>query len=284
MLECYKCGNKILKESDFYICAECGSNYPIIENVPRFNEIINSNEYNYEEYATEINKIAKAENIHFWFKSRNKFIAHLFNKFISRNDKILEVGAGTGSISAVLKKEGYDMSIGEIHPCGIEYARSKTKKMSIPIYQFDITKSPFRNEFDVVCLFDVLEHIKDDTKVVQNIYKILKKKGKIVLTVPAHMWLWCEDDEISNHFRRYEIKNLKEMLNKEGFSIKYATNFFIAIIPLLYIRTKIKASKEISINPLVNLILLIVSNIENKILNYISSKIGGSIIIIAEKK
>jgi len=104
-----------------------------------------------------------------------------------------------------------------------------------------------------------------------------------VLTVPAHMWLWCEEDEVSNHFKRYEIDSLKELLKDEGFIINYATNFFISIVPLLYLRTKSKSSNEIKINPIINFILSAVSNIENKILKFILSKIGGSIIIVAEK-
>jgi len=104
-----------------------------------------------------------------------------------------------------------------------------------------------------------------------------------VLTVPAHMWLWCDEDEVSNHFKRYELNSLKKLLKDEGFAIKYATNFFISIVPLLYLRTKSKSSDEITINPIVNFILSAISNIENKILKFVSSKIGGSIIIVAEK-
>ena len=105
---------------------------------------------------------------------------------------------------------------------------------------------------------------------------MLKPNGKVVLTVPAHMWLWCEEDEVSNHFKRYELDNLKKMLISEGFTISYATHFFLSIIPLLYIRTKSKASNNIKINPIINLALSIASNIENGDENWNSHSIDTS--------
>jgi len=282
MLICHKCSNNIMREEEKYICSSCKEEYPIIQNVPYFNKDINSQEYNFNEYTIEIDKIADAELDHFWFESRRNLILQVFNKYISKKDKIIEIGAGTGSVARMLNENGYDLSIGEIHEHGIKYAL-ENNQANLPIYQFDIMKNPFKNHFDVVGLFDVLEHIKDDELAIKHIYTMLNDSGKIIITVPAHMWLWCEDDEVSNHYKRYELDSLKELLKQEGFSIKYATNFFISIIPLLYLRTKSSSSAKIKINPIINIILSTISNIENKFLNLISSKIGGSIIIVAEK-
>lgn len=282
MIVCQKCEDEVLRNDDKYICKSCNEGYSIINGVPYFYKNINKEDYKLDEYTIEIDKIANAEQNHFWFKSRRNLILQVFDKFISKKDKVIEIGAGTGSIARMLNTEGYNLSIGEIHPNGIEYALKNNDK-NLPIYQFNIMNNPFKNHFDVVGLFDVLEHIEDDKLAINNIGKMLKDGGKIILTVPAHMWLWCEEDEVSNHFKRYEIDSLKGLLITEGFTIKYASNFFISLIPLLYLRTKSKSSSDIKINPIVNFILSAVSNIENKILKFISSKIGGSIIIVAEK-
>jgi len=282
MLICHKCNNNVIREDEKYICHSCKEEYPILQNIPYFDKNIKNQEYNFNEYTIEIDKIAAAELDHFWFKSRRNLILQIFNKYISKNDEIIEIGAGTGSVARMLDENGFNLSIGEIHEHGIKYAL-KNNENNLPIYQFDIMKNPFKNHFDVVGLFDVLEHIKNDELAIKYIYTMLKDNGKIVITVPAHMWLWCEDDEVSNHFKRYELNNLTELLIKEGFKIKYATHFFISIIPLLYLRTRTTSSDEIKINPIINFILSIVSNIENKFLKFISSKIGGSIIIVAEK-
>jgi len=282
MIICPQCQEEISRNDNEYICKLCNIKYPIIDNVPYFKNYVDAKEYDLAEYTVEIDKIANAEKEHFWFKSRRNLILQIFNKFISKKDKVIEIGAGTGSISRMLSDDGYDISIGEIHPNGIQYAL-KNNNQKLSIYQFDIMQNPFMEHFDVVGLFDVLEHIEDDKLAIYNISKMLKRGGKIVLTVPAHMWLWCEEDEISNHFKRYELNSLKQLLKEEGFSIKYASNFFISIVPLLYLRTKSKSSADIKINPIINFILSMVSNVENKILNSIVSKVGGSIIIVAEK-
>ena len=284
MIVCHKCSNNIYKEEDDggYVCKFCDEKYPIINSVTYFDQSTSDKEYNFNEYQIEIDKIYNAERDHFWFKSRRNLILQVFNKFISKKDKIIEIGAGTGSIAMMLSNNDYDLSIGELHPSGIEYfLRDNNRKL--PIYQFNIMNNPFKEHFDVVGLFDVLEHIKDDKLAIRHIYNMLKPNGKVVLTVPAHMWLWCEEDEVSNHFKRYELDNLKKMLISEGFTISYATHFFLSIIPLLYIRTKSKASNNIKINPIINLALSIASNIENKLLNFISFRMGGSIIMVGEK-
>jgi len=129
-----------------------------------------------------------------------------------------------------------------------------------------------------------LEHIKDDGLAIQNIRNMLTINGRVVLTVPAHMWLWSEEDEVSNHFKRYELDDIKKLLIDNGFLITYASNFFISIIPLLYLRTKRKSLDEIKINPIINFILFKISIFENKLLKFLSFGVGGSIILVAEKK
>lgn len=282
MIICCNCKNELKKEKEKYYCDKCHSEYKVINDVPYFYNYVDNDEYNFDDYSIEINKIANAEEKHFWFKSRRNLILQIFERFISKKAKIIEIGAGTGSIARMLTDYNYKVSIGEIHPNGIAYALKKNDK-NLPIYQFNIMDNPFKNHFDVVGMFDVLEHIQNDKLAIKNIKHMLSDRGKIVLTVPAHMWLWCEEDKISNHFIRYEQNNLKQILIDEGFSIKYASNFFISILPLLYLRKKMKPSNNIKINPIINFILLLISNLENKILNFVTFKIGGSIIIVAEK-
>ena len=282
MIVCPECKKDLVKDNNKYFCHLCNKEYDIKNNIPYFYNDISDKEYDFCEYKIEIDKIANAEEGHFWFKSRRNLILQTFKKNISTQNKIIEIGAGTGSIARMLVNNNYDVSIGEIHPNGIEYALNDNDK-NLDIYQFNIMKNPFKNHFDVVGLFDVLEHIEDDRLAIKNISDMLTRKGKIVLTVPAHMWLWCEEDDVSNHFKRYNLNTLKQLLIDEGFQIKYATNFFISIVPLLYLRTKSKSSDEIKINPIINFILEKISNVENKLLNFISSSVGGSIIIVAEK-
>ena len=154
---------------------------------------------------------------------------------------------------------------------------------------------PFEEEFDSVCMFDVLEHIENDDLALSKVYKSLNKDGAIVLTVPSHMWLWNRDDTIGCHKIRYTKEKLIKKLESNGFKILKAKYFFISIIPLLWLRTILNKddasnvkeeeyNKNISINHMVNNVLLFISRVENKINNLLPNLFGGSLFVIAIKK
>lgn len=249
---------------------------------------------NHEDYNVKgLDKLYVQEEKHFWFLARKFFILQNFRKYIDKNSKIIEVGAGTGNVSRNLQKNGYEnICVGEMHINGLKYAKSYGIK---ECYQFDLLNIPFEKEFDTVCMFDVLEHIERDNLALQNVHKMLNERGNIVLTVPSHMWLWNRDDTIAGHKRRYTKKDLLEKLKENGFEIVIARYFFIFITPLLFLRrvlnkdnrSKVKdeeLNKDISINPNLSKILLFISNIENRINKFLPNKFGGSLFIIARKK
>jgi SAM-dependent methyltransferase len=90
---------------------------------------------------------------------------------------------------------------------------------------------------DMVCAFDVIEHIEDHEKAISEVYRILKENGYIYLTVPAFNFLWSNHDEINHHFRRYKLKDLKKILKENGFTIEYCSYFnFFLFLPILFTR------------------------------------------------
>ena len=95
-----------------------------------------------------------------------------------KNNKIIEIGAGTGNITCMLYSQGYEkISVGEIHFNGLEYS----KRYGITeLYQFDLLNPPFKDNFDVAGVFDVIEHLTDDNLAIKNIYNILNQKGKVL--------------------------------------------------------------------------------------------------------
>jgi len=242
--------------------------------------------------AQGLDNLYKAEEQHFWFIARKEFIYQQMKYNINLTSKIIEIGAGTGNVSRYLIKNGYkNVSVGEMHLNGLKYAKNYGINNC---YQFNLLEIPFQNEFDNVCMFDVLEHIKDDELALKNIHKSLVKKGNIILTVPSHMWLWNRDDAIAGHKIRYTKKTLIKKLESNGFEIVVARYFFISITPLLFLRKIFNKDNkstveedefeiDISMNPLLNSILLNISKIENKINRFLPNLFGGSLFIIARR-
>lgn len=185
-----------------------------------------------------------AENKHFWHIARREFIyqeisrilASLYPQDNGKSTKILDVGAGTGSVTRHFLSQGFNnIALGEIHPQGLEYAKTYGIK---DLYCMDLLDVPFVNEFDCIFAFDVLEHIDDDLVALKNMKSMLKNNTKslLALSVPAHKWLWNAHDVSVHHKRRYTKNELVALMQQSGFEIVCAKYFFISITPLLWVR------------------------------------------------
>ena len=264
--------------------------YKELEGMKIFDENICENHTDYNSKSLDI--LFAQEEKHFWFLCRKEFILQHIKNYISKENRIMEIGAGTGNVSRFLQKNGYkNISVGEMHLNGLRYAKNYGIE---ECYKFNLLDSPFENEFDSILMFDVLEHIQDDDLALQNINKSLKKNGNLILTVPSHMWLWNRDDTIAGHKIRYTKTNLIKKLENNGFKIINARYFFMSITPLLYLRrilnkdTKSNVKNEeyeynMSINPIISKILYFICRIENKINKFLPNLFGGSLFIIVRK-
>jgi SAM-dependent methyltransferase len=100
-------------------------------------------------------------------------------------------------------------------------AVSKLKKAQGNAFQAKAEKLPFKsNFFDLVCAFDVFEHVKDDKKAFKEVFRVLKKKGILIFSIPLFEKYWSAWDELAGHQRRYEPPRLEKLLQKKGFQVE----------------------------------------------------------------
>lgn len=265
-------------------------NYKDIDGIKVYNPEISDEHVDFN--AKHLDNLYKAENNLFWSIIRKEYILEKFKKYIDKNLSIIEIGAGTGDVSRSLLSNGYNnIAVGEMHLNGLKYAKTYGIK---ECYQFDLLETPFEDKFDVVCMFDVLEHIENDLLALEQSYKMLKDNGHIIVTVPAHIWLWNRSDRIVGHKRRYIKDELKEKIEKVGFEIVEINYFFIFITPLLYIRKLLdyddgsdienkETFKHLELNVIINKLLLFISRLESKFNKFLPNKFGGSLFLIAKK-
>lgn len=289
MILCPNCQEELSLRGEILECPEC------LNQVNKKNGIFVFHPHYSKEFSNHtlegLEAIHSVEDYHFWFRTRAKYIVRIIKKFINKDAQIIDIGAGSGNVSRILKDEGYKMAVGEIQLPGLYWA----KKYGIKdLYQFDLNLPVFRNHFDVVCLFDVLEHLENDDLAIKSVKTMLREKGKVVITVPAHKWLWNKRDVLERHRRRYELKEIKDLFLQNGFKIIMCKHFFVSILPLLVVRKffscaegveclQNKIGDNVKINPLVNKLLYYMVTLENLILGKFSLKIGGSITVVAEK-
>jgi SAM-dependent methyltransferase len=228
-------------------------------------------------------RLREAEEKHFWFKVRRQWIFDKVKRFIPPPAKFLEAGCGTGNISSFLAQKGYEVIGCEYYPEAFSISWPDFMKV-----QGDANNLPFKNDsFDVVGLFDMIEHFQDDTKPIKEAIRVLNGKGILVITVPAREELWSWFDESSQHKRRYSIKRLKEIfsleMNLKPLLMEYM--FMSLYMPMKWTRKKCKKSggNQLKINRYINVILNGLFNMERIISKVIPLPIGTSIIAVAQK-
>ena len=244
------------------------------------------------------------EDRHFWFRARNRVIDTIVRQITANlvpGYRVLEVGCGTGNVLRILEKGcNNGVVIGmDLFAEGLQYARERT---SCLLVQGDIQAPPFSTSFDMIGLFDVLEHLPDDIQVLRDVHTMLAQRGIVLLTLPAHPSLWSYFDEASHHCRRYKIADLERKLSSTGYHVEYMTQYMTSIFPLFWFWRRRKSpgnrrptvsanatrdlvSAELRITPVVNdlLAFLLVQEVR-VIARRHRLPIGTSLLVIARKK
>ena len=183
------------------------------------------------------------EDRHFWFRARNRVISTLVSQItagLASGYRVLEVGCGTGNVLRVLEQacpRGLVVGM-DLFAEGLQYAR---QRMSCPLVQGDMHAPPFGTPFDLIGLFDLLEHLPDDVQVLSNLHVMLAPEGALLLTVPAHPSLWSYFDEASHHCRRYELAELESKLIRTGYRVEYLTQYMVSIFPMVWLGRRLAA-------------------------------------------
>jgi len=248
-------------------------------------------------------QISDVEDRHFWFRARNQAVAALTSQTatsMGNGYRVLEGGCGTGNVLRVLERTCSGGTVVGMHLFseGLQYARRRT---SCSLVHGDINALPFAGPFDLVCPFDVLEHLHDDVQVLGSLDKVLLGNGVLLLTVPAHPSLWSYFDEASDHCRRYELRELESKLVGAGYRVEYITYYMASIFPLVWLcrrlrsvkrrnattdvdGTKALASGELRVIPVVNSLLAFLLFLEARLIaRRWHLPIGTSLLAVARR-
>ena len=242
------------------------------------------------------------EDKHAWFAGRTRAIlkyldAEMPPRQAGDSRLVLDVGGGAGNMTHHLAHFGHVINL-DANPRPLVVA----KQRGIDSLEAVGNQMPFDdNTFDLIALLDTVEHIPDEFGVFEDCLRVLKPGGKLMVTVPALMWLWSYNDVINEHQRRYTAPELKQKLETTGFSVKRASynNFFlfplIAGIRLLrpynpdlespHLTTE-EEVYQVEMEPIpepANTALHGVYWLEAQLLQHFSLPIGNSVLAIAEK-
>ncbi|MBS1912529.1 MAG: class I SAM-dependent methyltransferase [Bacteroidetes bacterium] len=231
------------------------------------------------------------EESHWWFAARSAIVRRAIERYgnLKPGDTILDIGCGTGAIlkemSATYNAVGIDMS-----PLAIEYSKRRGLKN---VFQMTVEEFP-RDKFNVkgITLLDVIEHIDDDLAVLKAAREIVGTEGRIIITVPAYMWLWSSHDVANHHKRRYTAKRLRKVLDDAGLEPVKMTYYNTLLFPLAAVKKLLSRSKSADVasravdqpSAFVNTIFKAVFSLERFIVPFINLPYGVSLLTVARAK
>jgi ubiquinone/menaquinone biosynthesis C-methylase UbiE len=235
----------------------------------------------------------RVENDHWWFVGRRRILEQMLfeitaelKKTNSKELRILDVGCGTGANLKMLNNFGQAEGV-DVSDEALEYCRLKGLNVKKGLAE----SLPFEDEvFDITAALDVIEHLDDDSAGLREIYRVTKNGGFALFFVPAFMWLWGVQDDVSNHRIRYTMPQFTDRVKKAGFEIHKATyaniTFFLPILlgRQLMRLTGIKPESENNLNiSLLNGPLGWLFGLERHLLKYSKLPFGVSIIVVGRK-
>ncbi|MEO1254361.1 MAG: class I SAM-dependent methyltransferase [Bacteroidota bacterium] len=177
-------------------------------------------------------QMSQLEAVHWWFVGRRAILDASIRRFsLPDRAAILEAGCGTGGNLAMLSAHGkvsameYDSVAREMSVSrGIGSVAAGSLPDAIPFEP---------QQFEMIALFDVLEHLDEDVESLKALQKRLTPDGRLILTVPANPWMWSHHDEIHHHRRRYTLQHLRRVVKSAGYEITYASYFNFLLFPLI---------------------------------------------------
>ncbi|HEU4806371.1 MAG TPA: class I SAM-dependent methyltransferase [Nitrobacter sp.] len=134
--------------------------------------------------------------------------------------RLLEIGPGAGAMLLENAERGFRCEALELSAEARELATAMLAYSTHAIPMHEEPAADWDRRFDVICAFEVLEHIEDDGAALAQWMSWLKPGGHLLLSVPAHMRLWNARDEWAGHVRRYERDPLIALFGQTGLQIE----------------------------------------------------------------
>lgn len=235
----------------------------------------------------------RLDQTHWWLRARRKVVFDVLDRTApGPYMRALDIGCGGNIINTleIGKRAGSVLGL-EISDEAIQFA--KKTHPGLLLIKGTWPDVSLEQTFNLVAMFDVLEHIEEEVQALQKTEAVLEPGGVLILTLPALNTLWSEHDEYAHHLRRYTKSRVRQLIEENTtLQIERITYFNILLFPPIFGFRIIKHALGIrssttdffSVPHWLNQLLELVFGSERFLLRFINFPIGVSILCIARKK
>lgn len=242
--------------------------------------------------VVEQEKYYKLGKEYWWLAGKYQMVynqlAALYPKSGAELD-VLDMGCGPGNMTDYLTGFG-DVVGSDLSEDALVYSKTRgNDKLFMGLGE----SLPLKDEtFDLLVALDVLEHIDEEARATEELYRVIRPGGRLCMTVPAYQFLWGKHDDMYGHKRRYTAGEVRRKLSSAGFVIEKLTYFEAPFVPPLLVFRKLKnllnmkdgGDDFITVPRWLNSLLLGVLSVEDFFLRYIEIPFGVTILCIARKE
>ena len=180
---------------------------------------------------------------HFWVSRRFSVLQTIANGVLRGAANIAEVGCGHGLLQRQLE-DGYGKPVTgfDLNEYGLKHNVSRISRVCC--YDIHQRNQELRGKFDVILLFDVLEHISDEDSFMDALLFHLAPQGQVIMNVPAGRWAFSKYDTAAGHVRRYAVKDLRAVAQRNNLEIEKWTWWGFPLIPTVAVRKLVLMVKQ----------------------------------------
>lgn len=191
---------------------------------------------NPDEYA----KLERVEREHWFYAGKREIVFHWLRKQgrLRSGQLLVDCGAGTGFFAKEATQFCDVIAVDDFEE-SLAIARRHLGENSVR--KGSCTSLPLDDAVaDSVTALDVIEHVEEDGKAVQEMARILKPGGTLVITVPAFQALWSDWDVVLHHHRRYRRANLVPLIRDAGLELVHCNYVNVLVFPAVYVVRKLR--------------------------------------------
>jgi 2-polyprenyl-3-methyl-5-hydroxy-6-metoxy-1,4-benzoquinol methylase len=292
-IRCCVCNNEDINSISFkyrkenFIVVECNKCSFIF--VPQYF----SKKISYEDYKDEkvLEQVRKGNN---WLKIQRHLLRFKLIRKYKPSGKLFDLGTGWGHFLFTGKQLGYEVSGIEVSDTAYKYA---TEELKLPVEHINFFDMGINKQaYDLITMWDVLEHIPDADEVIKRCNLMLKDGGYVILQVPQIDSLFAKRLKENWHMISYGHVNyfskdtIRKLFERHGFEVKKIKSSFEFKLFLMYVLGKKKTSEsdkqeyfnKTADKPMWMLKIMVVAH--DVIYNIMSSLgIGDEMMVVAKK-